>query len=97
MVLSVLVQDRKAAAIRSALADLATSSSEPGCMEAISEFQIAVLSRKGARPIYVATEDAFHGVVLISVDGRDTRTLKEDCALRSHTAARESLEPQPWG
>jgi len=82
---TVVVNGRKAAAIRSALAGLSTTSSLPDCMESRSAFKISILPRRGARPTYVATEDdcPTPGVVTISVDGKITQRLREDCSLRA--------------
>jgi hypothetical protein len=86
---TVVVTGKKAAAIRSALAGLTNSSSSPSCVESMSSFKISVLPRRGVPPTWVATESdcPTPGLVVISVDGRTTPALAEDCALRAAVVA----------
>jgi len=86
---TVIVKGKKAAAIRSALAGLSATSSRPVCMETVDAFTISVLTQQGGRPKYVATEEdcPTPGVVSISVDGKTTQHLREDCALRAAVIA----------
>lgn len=87
---TVMVQGKKAAAVRSALSELAKSSSGPICMEGDSEFQISVLPKRGARPSSLATEEdcPTPGVVFITMNGKATpQPFREDCALRAAVIA----------
>jgi hypothetical protein len=85
---TVVVSSRKAAAIRSALAALSATS--PGeCMESLVAFKVSIAAREGVLPTYVATEQdcPTPGVVSISVDGKATQQLREDCSLRAAVIA----------
>jgi hypothetical protein len=85
---TVVVRGSKAAAIRSALRGLSTTS--PGeCMESLVAFKVSVATREGARPSYVAAEQdcPTPGVVSISVHGKTTEQLREDCSLRAAVIA----------
>jgi hypothetical protein len=84
-----VVTGRKAAAIRSALAGLRTTSSSPSCQESMTSFRISVLPRWGGRPTWVATESdcPTPGLVVISVDGMPMPALSEDCSLRAAVVA----------
>jgi hypothetical protein len=84
-----VVTGSKAAAIRTALAGLSTSSSIPDCMESVLAFKVSFLSHMGARPAYVATEQdcPTPGLIFIRVDGRNTQQLTEDCLLRAAVIA----------
>jgi hypothetical protein len=86
----VVAKGAKAAAILTALAGLAAPSpSVPDCMESGSAFEVSVLTRVGARPGSVATEQdcPSPGLVVITVGGRITQRLAEDCSLRSAVVA----------
>jgi hypothetical protein len=80
----VVAKGAKAAAIRTALAGLASSPSISGCMESRLAFKVSFLSHIGARPAYVATEHdcPTPGLVFIRVGGRKIQQLTEDCSLR---------------
>jgi hypothetical protein len=85
---TVVVGGRRAAAIRSALRGLSTTS--PGeCMESLVAFKVSVATREGARPSYAATEQdcPTPGVVSISVDGKNIEQLREDCSLHAAVIA----------
>jgi len=86
---TVVVKGKRAAAIRSALAGLSATSTLPDCMETVDAFKISFLNHQGGRPTYVATEDdcPTPGIVSISVDGKTTQNLEEDCALRAAVIA----------
>jgi hypothetical protein len=86
---TVVVKGRRAAAIRSALTGLSATSSLPDCMETVGAFRISFRAHQGGRATYVATEEdcPTPGVVTISVDGKTTQHLKEDCALRAAVIA----------
>lgn len=82
---TVVAKGETAAAIRSALAGLDTSSPPPpGCMEPLVAFEIRVLTNKGAPPTYLATgmDCPTPGIVAITVDGT-TKYLRADCSLRA--------------
>lgn len=86
---TVVVKGKRAAAIRSALAGLSATFSLPDCMEGVPAFKISFLTHQGGRPKYVATETdcTTPGIVSISVDGKTTQHLQEDCALRAAVIA----------
>jgi hypothetical protein len=82
---TVVVNGRRAAAIRAALAGLSTGKPLL-CMENENAFTISVRPRAGVRPTYVATEEncPTPGVVNITHPGsKSLQTLHEDCALRN--------------
>jgi hypothetical protein len=86
---TVVVKGKRAAAIRSALAGLSATSSLPDCMETVDAFKISFVAHQGGRATYVATEEdcPTPGIVSISVDGKTTSHLREDCALRAAVIA----------
>ena len=80
---TVVLQGNQAVAIRAALAGL--SPTPPAvCMENTSLFKISFLAHPGGAPTGVATEEICPtpGVVNLSVDGKPTQHLEEDCALQ---------------
>jgi hypothetical protein len=86
---SVVVTGKKAAAIRSALTGLSAASPPSECFENPNAFKITFLTRQGGRHTYVATEGdcPTPGIVSITVDGKTTENLVEDCALRAAVLA----------
>lgn len=86
---TVVVTGKRAAAIRSALTGLSATSSSLECMETLNAFKITFLTHRGGNPTYVATEGdcPTPGVVSITVYGKTTENLIEDCALRAAVIA----------
>jgi len=83
----VVVKGRKATALRTALASLASKSSPSDCMETLIPFTVSFLPSRGARPTMVASAFSCAGLGVWVMVGHSTTTLQDDCAFQSAAIA----------